>query len=245
MSDFYTKNDWDTVYCWAVDALSDDKEGLLEMIGGVRSDSTFTQLYYEGYLDCGSGVDKSTEVWHCGKRGMMEAIVSNNAGSAFDLIERLIMEFADNGLDLYRLGQPDYVFKFYTDKLVEAVYEDLCEDDNKGLYAIIEPEEESEDEDPEITAQLLAMDMGFHPALAQEDSPQASMFQANCKYIQENWLYRVTTDDGGDQRETTDFNNLEEATSHYHMTSGWHVVLSQVRGSLDDDIIMEKDEDED
>jgi hypothetical protein len=144
MSDFYTKNDWDTVYCWAVDALSDDKEGLLEMIGGVRSDSTFTQLYYEGYQDCGSGVDKSTDVWHCGKYGLMEAILSNNAGSAFDLIERLIMEFADNGLDLWRLGQPDYVFKFYTDKLVEAVYEDLCEDDNKGLYAIIEPEEEED-----------------------------------------------------------------------------------------------------
>ena len=151
MGDFYTKNDWDTVLCWAIDALSDDKEGLLEMIGKVGLDANgaccdtqdiFTQLYYEGYLDCGSGMDKSTEVWHCGKYGLMEAILSNNAGSAFDLIERLIMEFADNGLDLYRLGQPDYVFKFYTDKLVEAVYEDLCEDDNKGLKEILEDEEE-------------------------------------------------------------------------------------------------------
>ena len=145
MGDFYTKNDWDTVLCWAIDALSDDKEGLLEMIGGDSPDSTFTQLYYEKYLDCGSGLDKSTEVWHCGKRGMTEAIVSGRAGCAFDLIERLIMEFAGNGLDLWKLGQPDYVFKFYTDKLVEAVYEHLCEDDNKGLKEILEDEEEEED----------------------------------------------------------------------------------------------------
>ena len=135
MTNFYTSNDWDTVYYWAVNALSDDKTLLLDLIA---DDNAFYRLYYESYQDCGSGVDKSTDVWHCGNYGKVMAMTSGRAGCAFDLIERLIMQFADNGLDFYRLGDSDYVFKFYTDKLVEAVYEDLCEDNNAGLKAVID-----------------------------------------------------------------------------------------------------------
>ena len=142
MTNFYTSNDWETVYCWAVNALSDDKTLLLELIA---DDNAFNTLYCESYQDCGSGVDNSTDVWHCGNYGKVMAMTSGRASCAFDLIERLIMEFADNGLDFYKLGDSDYVFKFYTDKLVEAVYEHLCEDDNKGLKEILEDEEEEED----------------------------------------------------------------------------------------------------
>lgn len=138
MTTFYTKNDWDTVFCWAVDALCNDKALLLELIKDEGVDDAFTRLYYEGYQDCGSGLDKSRDVWHCGKYGIVNAMTGGRAGCAFDLIERLIMEFADNGLDLWRLGQPEYVVKFYTDKLVEAVYEELTENDNAGLKALLD-----------------------------------------------------------------------------------------------------------
>jgi hypothetical protein len=200
MTNFYTKNDWDTVFCWAVDSLCDDKEVLLDLIG---DENAFTRLYYESYQDCGSGVDKSTDVWHCGNYGKVMAMTSGRAGCAFDLIERLINHFADGGLDLLRLGDSDYVFKFYTDKLVEAVYEDLTDNNNAGLKALIDDSDDEESSE----------------------------------------LYKVTTYDGGDKYNHIYFNNLQEATSHYHVTSGWHVSLTT--GELDSPIIMEKDEDED
>jgi hypothetical protein len=200
MTNFYTKNDWDTVFCWAVDSLCDDKTLLLDII---NCDDPFYRLYYESYHDCGSGVSMAECVWHCGRHGLSESIVNRQSASAFDLIERLINHFADGGLDLLRLGDSEYVFKFYTDKLVEAVYEDLTDNNNAGLKALIDDSDDEESSE----------------------------------------LYKVTTYDGGDKYNHVYFNNLQEATSHYHVTSGWHVSLTT--GELDSPIIMEKDEDED
>lgn len=147
MTNFYTKNDWDTVYSWATDSLSDDKETLLEII---NCDDPFNQLFYEKYLDCGSGVSMSECVWHCGRHGLSGAILKRRCASAFDLIGRLIAEFGDDGLELKRLGDDRYVFDFYTEKLVEAVYQELCHSSTNNLqtlYDSLESEMESESSD--------------------------------------------------------------------------------------------------
>jgi hypothetical protein len=274
MTNFYTKNDWDTVFCWAVDSLCDDKEVLLDLIG---DDDAFTRLYYESYHDCGSGVSMAECVWHCGRHGLSESIVNRQSASAFDLIERLINHFADGGLDLLRLGDSEYVFKFYTDKLVEAVYEDLCEDNNKGLKALIDDDDDDnqdgwsvlcynpEDDhygEPEKEEKFENTDLGKEKAKLRYDNLVDSGLYGAIELVHyvdgdgdhvSTWerdgdeesseLYKVTIYDGGDKYNHVYFNNLQEATSHYHVTSGWHVSLTT--GELDSPIIMEKDEDED